>query len=60
MAVMLLIGVMVLISGPVVLEAGHGLMGALMMCLGVSAIVIGLLGMRLHANIDEVRSSKKK
>lgn len=60
MAAMLLAGVIVLISGPVALEAGHELIGAIMMCLGVSAIVIGLLGLRLHANIDDIRSSKKK
>jgi len=60
MVAMLFIGVILLISGPVVLEMGHELIGIVITCLGISVAIIGFLGIRLHANIDEIQSLKKK
>ncbi|MFA5452172.1 MAG: hypothetical protein WC248_01165 [Candidatus Methanomethylophilaceae archaeon] len=60
MVALLFIGIILFIAGPVLAEIGYNLIGAIILCFGVTAAVLGFAGIRLCTNLEEIQASKKR
>jgi len=60
MVALLFIGIILFIAGLILAEMDHNLIGAVILCFGVTAAVIGFTGIRLCVNIEDIQASKKR